>query len=285
MEFVIITGMSGAGKSQAMRAMEDFGYYCMDNLPPALLTKFAQLCNQSKRKIEKVAIVVDIRGGIFFEDLFKGLEGLEKEGISYKILYLDASDEVIIKRYKELRRPHPLNIEGSIVDGIAKERKLLQNVKNRADYVIDTSRLTIGMLKEEIGKIFLKGVDLGKITISVVSFGFKHGILLDADLVFDVRFISNPHYVPELREFTGEDERVREYVFRWEQTNIFVDKVVDLLEFLIPNYIKEGKSQLVIGIGCTGGRHRSVAIANEIAKRLQKSGYRAIPSHRDYMLR
>ena len=285
MEFVIITGMSGAGKSQAMRAMEDFGYYCMDNLPPALLTKFAQLCNQSKRKIEKVAIVVDIRGGIFFEDLFKGLEGLEKEGISYKILYLDASDEVIIKRYKELRRPHPLNIEGSIVDGIAKERKLLQNVKNRADYVIDTSRLTIGMLKEEIGKIFLKGVDLGKITISVVSFGFKHGILLDADLVFDVRFISNPHYVPELREFTGEDERVREYVFRWEQTNIFVDKVVDLLEFLIPNYIKEGKSQLVIGIGCTGGRHRSVAIANEIAKRLQKSGYRAVPSHRDYMLR
>lgn len=285
MEFVIITGMSGAGKSQAMRAMEDFGYYCMDNLPPALLTKFAQLCNQSKRKIEKVAIVVDIRGGIFFEDLFKGLEGLEKEGISYKILYLDASDEVIIKRYKELRRPHPLNIEGSIVDGIAKERKLLQNVKNRADYVIDTSRLTIGMLKEEIGKIFLKGVDLGKITISVVSFGFKHGILLDADLVFDVRFISNPHYVPELREFTGEDERVREYVFRWEQTNIFIDKVVDLLEFLIPNYIKEGKSQLVIGIGCTGGRHRSVAIANEIAKRLQKSGYRAIPSHRDYMLR
>lgn len=285
MEFVIITGMSGAGKSQAMRAMEDFGYYCMDNLPPALLTKFAQLCNQSKRKIEKVAIVVDIRGGIFFEDLFKGLEGLEKEGISYKILYLDASDEVIIKRYKELRRPHPLNIEGSIVDGIAKERKLLQNVKNRADYVIDTSRLTIGMLKEEIGKIFLKGVDLGKITISVVSFGFKHGILLDADLVFDVRFISNPHYVPELREFTGEDERVREYVFRWEQTNIFVDKVVDLLEFLIPNYIKEGKSQLVIGIGCTGGRHRSVAIANEIARRLQKSGYRAIPSHRDYMLR
>ncbi len=285
MEFVIITGMSGAGKSQAMRAMEDFGYYCMDNLPPALLTKFAQLCNQSKRKIEKVAIVVDIRGGIFFEDLFKGLEGLEKEGISYKILYLDASDEVIIKRYKELRRPHPLNIEGSIVDGIAKERKLLQNVKNRADYVIDTSRLTIGMLKEEIGKIFLKGVDLGKITISVVSFGFKHGILLDADLVFDVRFISNPHYVPELREFTGEDERVREYVFRWEQTNIFIDKVVDLLEFLIPNYIKEGKSQLVIGIGCTGGRHRSVAIANEIARRLQKSGYRAIPSHRDYMLR
>lgn len=284
MEFVIITGMSGAGKSQAMKAMEDIGYYCMDNLPPALLPKFAQLCHESKRKIEKVAIVADIRGGIFFDDLFKGLDELEKEGITYKILFLVASEEVLIKRYKELRRPHPLNANGSIVDGIKEERKLLQNVKNRADYVIDTSRLTIGMLKEEIAKIFLEGLELGKLTISVVSFGFKHGILLDADLVFDVRFISNPYYVPELRELTGEDERVREYVFRWEQTNIFVDKTIDLLEFLIPNYIKEGKTQLVIGIGCTGGRHRSVAIANEIARRLKKSGHRAIASHRDYKL-
>lgn len=284
MEFVIITGMSGAGKSQAMKAMEDIGYYCMDNLPPALLTKFAQLCNQSKRKIEKIAIVVDIRGGIFFEDLFKGLDGLEREGITYKILYLDAADEVLIKRYKELRRPHPLNMNGSIIEGITEERKLLQNVKNNADYVIDTSRLTIGMLKEEIAKIFLKGLELSKLTISVVSFGFKHGILLDADLVFDARFISNPYYVSELRDLTGEDEKVREYVFRWEQTNIFVDKVVDLLEFLIPNYIKEGKTQLVVGIGCTGGRHRSVAIAKEIAKRLEVSGHRAIAAHRDYKL-
>ncbi|HHV46000.1 MAG TPA: RNase adapter RapZ [Tissierellia bacterium] len=284
MEFVIITGMSGAGKSQAMKAMEDIGYYCMDNLPPALLGKFAQLCHQSKRKIEKVAIVADIRGGIFFEDLFKGLDDLEKEGITYKILFLDASDEVLIKRYKELRRPHPLNMNGSIVDGIIEERKLLQNVKNRADYVIDTSRLTIGMLKEEIAKIFLKGLELEKLTISVVSFGFKHGILLDADLIFDARFISNPYYVPELRDLTGEDEKVREYVFKWEQTNIFVDKVVDLLEFLIPNYIKEGKTRLVVGIGCTGGRHRSVAIAKEIARRLEANGHRAIASHRDYKL-
>lgn len=284
MEFVIITGMSGAGKSQAMKAMEDIGYYCMDNLPPALLGKFAQLCHQSKRKIEKVAIVADIRGGIFFEDLFKGLDDLEKEGITYKILFLDASDEVLIKRYKELRRPHPLNMNGSIVDGIIEERKLLQNVKNRADYVIDTSRLTIGMLKEEIAKIFLKGMELEKLTISVVSFGFKHGILLDADLIFDARFISNPYYVPELRDLTGKDEKVREYVFKWEQTNIFVDKVVDLLEFLIPNYIKEGKTRLVVGIGCTGGRHRSVAIAKEIARRLEANGHRAIASHRDYKL-
>jgi len=284
MEFIIITGMSGAGKSQAMKAMEDMGYYCMDNLPPALLLKFAQLCQNSKRNIDKVAIVVDIRGGIFFEDLFKGLDELNKEGISYKILFLDASDKVLINRYKELRRPHPLAPNGRAIDGIIEERKLLSEVMRRADYVINTSRLTIGMLREEISKIFLQGVELRKLTISVVSFGFKNGILLDADLVFDVRFISNPYYIPELRDLTGEDERVKEYVFRWEQTNIFVDKVIELLEFLIPNYIKEGKTQLVIGIGCTGGKHRSVAIANEIRDRLNNSGHRAIVSHRDYKL-
>ena len=284
MEFIIITGMCGAGKSQAMRAMEDLGYYCMDNLPPALLLKFAQLCQNSKKTIEKVAIVADIRGGIFFDDLFKSLEELNREGIGYKILFLDASDEVLINRFKELRRPHPLALNGRAIDGIKRERKLLSEVKRRADYVIDTSRLTIGMLREEISKIFLGGLQLRKLTISVVSFGFKNGILLDADLVFDVRFIANPYYVPELRDLTGEDDRVREYVFSWEQTNIFVDKVINLLEFLIPNYIKEGKTQLVIGIGCTGGKHRSVAIANEIRDRLYKNGHSAIVSHRDYKL-
>ncbi|MCF6465552.1 RNase adapter RapZ [Clostridium sp. Cult2] len=284
MEFVIITGMSGAGKSQAMKAMEDIGYYCMDNLPPALLPKFAELCYQSKRNIDKVAVVVDIRGGIFFEDLFKGLEELNEKGIKYRILFLDALDNVLIKRYKELRRPHPLNQNGRIIDGILEERKLLQEVKNKADFIIDTSKLTIGMLKEEIYKIFFEGLELRKLTISVVSFGFKHGILLDADLVFDVRFIPNPYYIPELRDFTGEDENVRKYVFDWEQTNIFVDKLMDMLEFLIPNYIKEGKTQLIIGIGCTGGKHRSVAIANEIEKRLKENEHRAIVSHRDYKL-
>ncbi|MBZ2175908.1 RNase adapter RapZ [Schnuerera sp. xch1] len=284
MEFVIITGMSGAGKSQAMKAMEDTGYYCMDNLPPALLPKFAELCHQSKRNIEKVAIVADIRGGIFFEDLFKGLDALNNKGISYKILFLDASNDELIKRYKELRRPHPLNANGRIIDGISEERKLLYEVKMRADFVIDTSRLTIGMLKEEIAKIFFEGLELRKLTISIISFGFKHGMLLDADLVFDVRFIHNPYYVPELRDFTGEDKNVHEYVFRWEQTNTFVDKVIDMLEFLIPNYIKEGKTQLIIGIGCTGGKHRSVAIANEIRRRLKENGHRAVVSHRDYKL-
>ena len=199
MEFVIITGMSGAGKSQAMKAMEDIGYYCMDNLPPTLLPKFAELCYQSKGTIDKVAVVVDIRGGIFFEDLFNSLEELKKKDIKYRILFLDAEDSVLIKRYKELRRPHPLNPNGRIIEGIVEERALLEDVKNRADYIIDTSKLTIGMLKEEIAKIFVEGKELRRLTISVVSFGFKHGILLDADLVFDVRFIPNPYYISELR--------------------------------------------------------------------------------------
>ncbi|GFN34361.1 RNase adapter RapZ [Tepidimicrobium xylanilyticum] len=284
MEFVIITGMSGAGKSQAMKALEDMGYYCMDNLPPALLPKFAELCNQSKRNIEKVAVVVDIRGGVFFVDLFEGLEELNEQGIKYSILYLDALDQVLIKRYKELRRPHPLNPKGGILDGILEERELLKEVKNRADYIIDTSKFSIGMLKEEIYKIFLEGIELSKLTISVTSFGFKHGILLDADIVLDVRFIPNPYYIPELKDLTGEDEKVREYVFQWEQTNIFVDKLMDMLLYLIPYYIKEGKTQLIVGIGCTGGKHRSVAIADEIAIRLEEYGHRAIASHRDCKL-
>lgn len=284
MEFVIITGMSGAGKSQAMKALEDMGYYCMDNLPPALLTKFAELCNQSKRNIDKVAVVVDIRGGVFFVDLFKGLEELKEQGIKYSILYLDALDQVLIKRYKELRRPHPLNPKEGILDGILEERELLKEVKKRADYIIDTSNLSVGMLKEEIYKIYFEGLELRRLTISVTSFGFKHGILLDADLVFDVRFIPNPYYIPELKDLTGVEEDVKDYVFQWGQTNLFVEKLMDMLEFLIPYYIKEGKTQLIVGIGCTGGKHRSVAIAEEVAKKLEESGHRAIVSHRDYKL-
>ena len=284
MEFVIITGMSGAGKSQAMKAMEDIGYYCMDNLPPQLLPKFAELCYEFKKNIEKVAVVVDIRGGIFFEDLFQALNDLNKKGLKYRILFLEAEDDVLVQRYKELRRPHPLNSSGRIIDGIERERVYLQEVKKHSDYIINTSGLTIGMLKEEIAKIFLEGEESRKLTISVVSFGFKHGILLDADLVFDVRFIPNPYYVKELRKLTGEDKSVRDYVFKWEQTIIFIEKLRDMLEFLIPYYIEEGKSQLIIGIGCTGGKHRSVAIANEIQVKLKAMGHRTIVSHRDYRL-
>lgn len=285
MEFLIITGMSGAGKSQAMKVMEDMNYYCMDNLPPALLTKFAELCSESKRAINKVAVVVDIRSGEFFEHLFKGLQELNDSGIKYKILFLDAANNVLIKRYKELRRPHPLNPEGSISEGIKEERELLEDVKKRADYIIDTSNLTLGMLKEEMSKIFLEGKESRNISLSIISFGFKHGTLLDGDLIFDVRFIPNPFYVPELREYTGEDKNVMDYVFKWPQTNIFISKVIDMLEFLIPHYTREGKTQLIVGIGCTGGVHRSVAIANKIAQVLETNGHRVGVSHRDYRLK
>ncbi len=281
MEFLVITGMSGAGKSQAMKVMEDMGYYCMDNLPPQLLPKFAELCYESKKTMEKVAVVVDIRGGEFFNNLFKSLGDLADKGIGYKILFLDASDNVLIKRYKELRRPHPLTPEGSIIDGINQERMMLQELKDRAYYIIDTSKLTIGMLKEEIYKIFLEGGEKRRLSVSITSFGFKNGMLMDGDLIFDVRFLPNPYYIPELKAISGVNEETKNYVFKWPQTNIFVSKLVDMLEFLIPYYIDEGKTQLVVGIGCTGGFHRSVAIANKIGDILTNNGHRTIINHRD----
>jgi len=281
MELLIITGMSGAGKSQTLKAMEDMGYYAMDNLPPALLPKFTELLAESKKPINKVAIVVDIRGGEFFYSLFKALDDLSSKDIGYKILYLDASNNTLIKRYKELRRPHPLKPDGSIIDGIAEERKLMQELKDKASYIIDTSLFTIGMLKKELYKTFTKDGAKRKITILLTSFGFKNGMLLDGDLIFDVRFLPNPYYIPDLKEVSGENQETIDYVFKWNQTNIFISKTVDLLEFLIPYYIEEGKTQLVVGIGCTGGFHRSVAIANEIASILKSDGHRAVTNHRD----
>ncbi|HMM70119.1 MAG TPA: RNase adapter RapZ [Gudongella oleilytica] len=281
MEFVVITGMSGAGKSQAMKVMEDMGYYCMDNLPPALLSKFAELTHKSTKEIKKVAVVVDIRGGEFFETLFQGLDQLTAMGIGFKILFLDSANDTLIKRYKELRRPHPLNPEGNLLDGIEAERDALRQVKSRADYIIDTTKLNLGMLKEEMTRIFMEGEEASKLSISVTSFGFKHGILLDGDLVFDVRFLPNPFYIPELKEFSGLENNVRDYVFSWPQTQLFIEKTMDLLEFLIPYYIKEGKTQLVVGIGCTGGKHRSVAIAERIAELLKADGHRSVVDHRD----
>lgn len=281
MEFVILTGLSGAGKSQAIKVMEDIGFFCMDNLPPSLLPKFAELCFQSKRGIDKVALVVDIRGGKFFNDLFESLEDLQNHGYRYRILFLDASNEVLIKRYKELRRPHPLNPNGRIIYGIERERKLLEEVREKAHNILDTTNFTIGMLREEIKKIFLEGKETSSLTISVLSFGFKHGIPLDADLVFDVRFLPNPHYIEELREFTGNEKDVRDYVLNWEQSKKFVNKLIDLIDFLIPYYIKEGKTQLVIAMGCTGGKHRSVTIANVLYEYLKKKEQRVIIGHRD----
>lgn len=281
MQFLVITGMSGAGKSQAMKVMEDMGYYCMDNLPPALLSRFAELCQESKKPIDKVAVVVDIRGGEFFQHLFKSLEELVDMGIGYKILFLDSSDTVLIKRYKELRRPHPLTPDGSLINGIGKEREILQEVKDRANFIMDTSKFNLGMLKEEMANIFLEGGEKRNITISITSFGFKNGMLLDGDLVFDVRFIPNPYYIQDLKEHSGKTPEVIEYVFKWPQTYIFITKVLDMLEYLIPYYTNEGKTQLVVGIGCTGGFHRSVAIANKISELLKSNGHRVIINHRD----
>jgi len=281
MKFIIITGLSGAGKSQAVRILEDSGYYCMDNLPPALLPDFADLCAQSKRKINKVAVVVDIRGGRFFNDLFKSLDVLQKSGFEYKILFLDASDEVLIKRFKELRRPHPLSPDGRLIDGIEKERKKLDEVRQKSNYIIDTSNLTTAMLKEEIKHIFLEGKESKNLTISIISFGFKRGVPLDADLMFDVRFLPNPYYIQELKEFTGNDKPVRDYVMKWEQTKTFVEKLIDMIDFLIPFYIKEGKTQLVIAIGCTGGQHRSVTLTNVLYEDLKNKGHRVTIEHRD----
>ncbi|MBZ4663417.1 MAG: rapZ [Caloramator sp.] len=281
MQFVIVTGLSGAGKTQTIRCLEDIGFFCIDNLPPALIPKFAELCYQSKGKIDRIAIVVDIRGRNFFDNIFVGLKSLEDMGLKYEILFLDAQDDVLIKRFKESRRSHPLSSGKRIEDAILEERKKLEDIKSKASHIIDTSRLTVRQLKEEINKIYIMGEKFESLIITVTSFGFKYGIPLDCDLVFDVRFIPNPYYIDELKRQSGIDKEVYDYVFKWDETNKFVEKTTDLLEFLIPNYIREGKSQLVIGIGCTGGRHRSVAIANKIYENLKNNNHTVLISHRD----
>lgn len=273
--------MSGAGKSQGIKILEDAGYYCMDNLPPALLSKFAELCTESTKPMDKVAVVVDIRGGEFFNNFFHGLEELGELNIQYEILFLDARDDVLIKRYKEHRRPHPLSQDGRLSNGIKKERDMLKEIKKRADYILDTSNMRVATLRKEIGNIFSKNDSDRNISVSISSFGFKHGILLDADIVFDVRFIPNPFYIPELKEHSGEEDVIKEYVFKWPQTEAFIKKVVDLIEYLIPFYSTERKTHLVIGIGCTGGFHRSVSISNRIGAILESSGHRVVVNHRD----
>lgn len=281
MKFLIVTGLSGAGKTQAMRGLEDFGYYCIDNLPPALIPKFAEICYQTGGKLERVAIVVDIRGGEFFDDLFNGLQTLKGMGYNYDILFLDASDEILVKRYKESRRSHPLSKNDRIINAIKRERKILSEVKSKATHVIDTTNLSARQLKEELQRIFITGEKFESLIITVMSFGFKYGMPIDADLVFDVRFIPNPFYIDELRSHSGNEECVKNYVLKWDETNKFISKATDMLEFLIPNYIKEGKTQLVIAIGCTGGRHRSVAISDAIYNNLKDSGHAVLINHRD----
>ena len=282
MRFVIVTGLSGAGKTEATRTLEDMDYFCVDNLPPKLIPKFAEACNTGN--IEKVAIVIDIRWGIFFDDLFESLIYLKNNELQYEILFLDASDEVLVKRFKEARRSHPLAHEGRIITGIDMERKRLREVRDRADIIVDTSKYKIRDLREKLMEHYGNSNSVEKqLSVTVLSFGFKYGIPVDSDLVFDVRFIPNPFYIPELKQYSGADEPVKKYVLSQNETVQFIDKVQDMLSFLIPNYIKEGKRQLIISIGCTGGRHRSVAIANAVYEKLMESDFNARIEHRDIL--
>lgn len=280
MKFIIITGMSGAGKSQVVKALEDLGCYCVDNMPPELIPKFAEIYHRSAKPQDMAALVCDIRGGDLFRELDANLDQLSELGYDYEILFLEASEEVLLKRYKETRREHPLSIGGRIMDGVRRERTLLNDIRKRATHIVDTSGMSTAQLKAHIASIYGGARDFS-MTIHVVSFGFKYGIPLDADLVFDVRFLPNPFYIPELREHTGLETCVRDYVMDYAQSREFVKKLVDMMEYLIPHYEKEGKAQLVIGIGCTGGHHRSVTIAEELHKQLLRSGYHVLASHRD----
>ena len=281
MKIVIITGLSGAGKSEVLNILEDRGFYSMDNLPPALLLDFVKLCQNAKYDIDKIALVLDIRSGEFFDDLFENLYTLKATGFEYELLFLDSSDKILIKRFKELRRPHPLNLDGSIIDGINKEREILKRVKEEANFIIDTSDLSRAVLQKEILGIFIEGKSSKNITVSIVSFGFKRGIPLDVDLLFDVRFLPNPYYIEELKHHTGNDKEVQDYVMQWEEAQIFFNKLKDMIEFLIPYYTKEGKTQLIVGIGCTGGKHRSVTLANELYNYLHSNKHRTTIEHRD----
>ena len=282
MRFIIVPGLSGEGKSEATNALEDMGYFCVDNLPPKLIKKFAEVCKQSQGSIDKVALVMDIRGGIFFDDLFESLSELSREQFKYEILFLDTSDEVLVKRFKEKRRSHPLAPGGRVITGIELERQKLREVKDKADVIIDTSKYAIKDLREEMARKFGdKEMPEKQMAITILSFGFKYGIPVDSDLVFDVRFIPNPFYIPELKPFSGNDEPVKNYVMDQIETQTFLEKANDMFEFLIPNYQKEGKRQLIISIGCTGGRHRSVAIANSIYETLHSNNHDVYVEHRD----
>ena len=271
MRFIIVTGLSGAGKSEATNALEDMGYFCVDNLPPKLIKKFAEVCKQSKGSIDKVALVMDIRGGIFFDDLFESLSELSREQFRYEILFLDTSDEVLVKRFKEKRRSHPLAPGGRVITGIELERQKLREVKDKADVIIDTSKYAIKDLREEMARKFGdKEMPEKQMAITILSFGFKYGIPSDADLVFDVRFLPNPYYDENLRSHTGNEKAVQDFVRRGGTADVFLDKLYDMIDFLFPYYVKEGKNQLVIAVGCTGGKHRSVTVANRLYERLKE---------------
>lgn len=283
MRFVVVTGMSGGGKRTALKMLEDAGYYCVDNLPVSLIEKFVELIATPNSEITKAALGVDVRSDPKFGEVVNILDKLKGNGYNFEILFMDANDQVLVKRYKESRRMHPLETTGGRVEeGVKQEREILEEIKKRADYVIDTSNLLTRELKEELDRIFVQNEEYNSLMINIVSFGFKYGMPADADLVFDVRFLPNPFYIDELKHQTGNDKGVQDYVMSFPEAHEFMDKLTDLLEFLIPNYVKEGKYQLVIGIGCTGGRHRSVTLANALYERLKDRGnYGLKLSHRD----
>ena len=281
MRFVIVTGMSGAGKSSVMKMLEDMGYFCVDNLPVRLIPKLTKIVIEESSTIDRAAIGIDIRnlqGLNEFDDI---LDAMKESGYRYEILFLDANDDVLVKRYKETRRNHPLALQGRVDKAIEAEREELAFIKKRADYIMDTSHMLIRELKHEIDKIFLDNEEYENFFVTILSFGFKYGIPDDADLVFDVRFLPNPYYIPELKPLTGNDHEVYDYVINSEQARIFQKKLYEMIAFLIPNYIVEGKNQLVIAIGCTGGKHRSVTMANALAKQMSNLPYSLKVEHRD----
>ena len=282
MRFVIVSGMSGAGKSTALNMLEDMGFFCVDNLPVALLPSFGQIAFDRKVEVNQVAVTVDIRNGDQLQGLTNQLAVLYELGIKYEILFLDADEKTLVKRYKETRRTHPLAREDRIETGIQRERTMVSFIREKADYIIDTTSLLTRELKQELEKIYVNEEHYSNFIVTILSFGFKYGIPADADLVFDVRFLPNPYYDPELRPLTGNDAAIQQYVTRSGDAQIFLDKLEDMLEFLIPHYIDEGKSQLVIAIGCTGGKHRSVTIANALYEKLKgKEGYGLRLDHKD----
>ncbi len=283
MRCVIVTGMSGAGKSTALKMLEDAGYFCVDNLPTPLLVKFADLIvNGNQENLHNVALGVDIRSGKDMDHLEETLDAMQEMGLEYEILFLDASDEVLVKRYKETRRTHPVSGNERVERGISEERQTIEFLKKRADYILDTSQLLTREFKQVLEKIFVKDKVFKNLMITVLSFGFKYGIPVDSDLVFDVRFLPNPYYIPELRPLSGNDAPVSSYVMQCDAAQEFIDKLEDMVKFLIPNYMLEGKNQLVISIGCTGGKHRSVTLANQLYHRLRLSEeYGVRIEHRD----
>ena len=282
MQFVIVSGLSGAGKSKTASFLEDLGFYCVDNMPADLIPQFARLCLATKGRYERVALVTDVRGSLTFDGLFKALESLDEMRLQFTILYVEADTDVIIQRYKETRRKHPLTKDGSdLAAAVERERMLLEPIRNRANAIINTSRLATAKLRGEIINLVAGDLRDHAMSVSVVSFGFKYGLPLDADLVLDVRFLPNPYYIEELKHKTGLDQPVRDFVFSYQQTKDFLEKIEDLLAFCLPSYVDEGKTNLVIAVGCTGGKHRSVAIAQKLGDFVSKRGYATNVSHRD----